>query len=442
MNQPPSHILYAYLYNAVSARKGACPGCRRWLAGLWLAMAVVSSPAQAATTPFATAATVGESIITRYEVDQQLALLAFLSNTKPTPELTGQALRTLVDARLVEMAAREHRLPANQEDLDIWMATIARTRQVTPPALLQQLQSANIATETVRAWGRTDIYRQQLAQRLFGSQVVSEIDPADLAAAIATYENDQPIEYHLFEIDFGNLRDASRIANLVKEIRTQLREGKSFQELARLLSSSTSAKNGGNRGWWNAQLLGTALAKIVAQIPPGDISPPLSEFGESTIVLYVAERRVRPRSGVVPWTYDFEENFLAIPDDATEAKREAAFANVLAVHKQTRACRQALPENARIARQLFKARRASDLSLGVSSVLEGLKEGEVSRVALRPNRASFLVLCERLGGLSSLYRQRITIAEAFQMRQARIEQLWITFLTDLRKRTPIEILDQ
>ena len=97
---------------------GAPAGSFRKYLGVFAVLAATGIPAVQAANPFATVATVGEDIITRYEVDQYIAIRTHNTNIPNSSEFEQQALDELIDARLIAKEARRYRVSVSRSEVD------------------------------------------------------------------------------------------------------------------------------------------------------------------------------------------------------------------------------------------------------------------------------------------------------------------------------------
>ena len=104
----------------------------------------------------------------------------------------------------------------------------------------------------------------------------------------------------------------------------EMRRGARFSAVARQFSQSATAAVGGDMGWLRPDQLPTELAKAVARLGPGDLSPPIP-YGGGYYLLLVLDRRLggATASKQEP-IYDLVQVVFPLPPKANEAALRTA----------------------------------------------------------------------------------------------------------------------
>lgn len=112
----------------------------------------------------------------------------------------------------------------------------------------------------------------------------------------------------------------SRCYDLLKTVHGKLREGQSFQELAREYSSDGLGASGGEAGWVSAAQLPDDVAEIVFSLRDGEYSRPFISDGIAFIVMVDGSRSL----GTYQENRDDIYNFMKKTDAFDEARRRKA----------------------------------------------------------------------------------------------------------------------
>ena len=100
----------------------------------------------------------------------------------------------------------------------------------------------------------------------------------------------QTEEYNLAEIEIileNNFNDKEKI----EEIKNQINEI-GFENTAIKYSTSLSALEGGNLGWFNPQALSNMVLNAVKEMKPGDISEPIFQSETATFIKLLDKRKI------------------------------------------------------------------------------------------------------------------------------------------------------
>jgi len=260
-------------------------------------------------------AIVGEKVITLYEVQkatkyEEYKLAKQFSGAeleKRVVELRRRTLDDLIDRELVYMEFEALKAKVPQDYLQ------KRMNQ-----LIQSRANGNVVRfeEALQAEGMTiGQFREKLAKDIAVELIVHEkISRGNIVAdqdVTAYYEAEKAKlaksgSYHLAVIQLR--KDGKYAGNIQKttaEILDKAKEGKSFEELAKLYSEGANADNGGDQGWMDSP--NEKLRAAVENLQPGQISGSLVELGGS----YYMVKLVDVKRGGVPELTDELRSTLA-----------------------------------------------------------------------------------------------------------------------------------
>ncbi len=230
------------------------------------------------------AAIVGEEVILRSEVEiaavQLLARVRTQQGSVP-PELANQlrdeALRTLIDDKLILMVAERNNLEASHADIDQAIEGIAADEGVTVDAIYTAVATQGLTREE---------YRDQLGAQLTKMRVVA----GSVQSRITVSEEEIQ---DLYQRRYGNVVSGERLRvlhillpwpaprsetthdqawQMANSIRTQALETGDFAGLARRVSAAPTSSQGGLTVFRRGEAP-PVIERALSKLSPGEISP-------------------------------------------------------------------------------------------------------------------------------------------------------------------------
>ncbi|WP_340108764.1 peptidylprolyl isomerase [Pikeienuella sp. HZG-20] len=397
---------------------------RRTAAGVLAAL--LFAAVAAAQTAFAPAVVVNDDVITYYDVEQRAKLLQ-LNGAPPGPELNNAALDQLIDDRLRAQAGARFKQTADPEEMNAAVAEFAQRAGVDPATFLAKIKQAGIDRAALDTLLSSQIVWRELVNGRFGSRATpSEVE---LDQEIALAASSQTRSYRISEIALpaGRGQEAEARAT-IERILAELRRGTDFAKLARRFSRTPSAKNGGDVGWVPETMLPPELAQIIAQTPPGGVTPPFATPGGVSIYRVADSRDETP-----PWARESQVSLrrisVPIAGDAAAAETKAA-----ALKAETDGC-ASLPDLAGEATvESIDRTPLNALPAPVRDAVQLLQTGQTSGPVRAENSVDIYVVCERVGGVDEQTRAQLRD----QIRSRRLNRLADGYLQELRREAVIE----
>ena len=263
------------------------------------------------------AAVVNNEIILESEVQRRLtqARQAIARAKQPAPpdnRLRDQVLDRMINDLVLLQRAAQVGLSVDEVTLNRAIARIAQENGLSQDGLSAQLASEGI----VFARFRQDIRDEILLTRLREREVVNRlsISDAEIDAFLAAQGTNlsKSEEWRVSQI----LLDSEAKAKAVAQ---RLQGGEDFAAVARELSLSPDATNGGDLGWRGAERLPTIFMKAVEKLQPGQWTGPFQSPGGFHI-LRLEDRRSSIRSQVVDV---FRARHILIRVDAQTSEQTA-----------------------------------------------------------------------------------------------------------------------
>lgn len=344
-------------------------------------------------------ATVNREMISSYDLRQRMLLLMITSGVQPTQEnvraLQAQALRTLVDEKLQRSEMDRFKMEIQDEDVEREIDGLAQQNNISKEQLLQGLQAAGVAPDTLRQQIRAQTGWRRLMGGLGQARIRVGEDQVDAAVRQMQAAAAKP-QYLIGEIFLdssrsGGMEEAAAAAN---QLVAQIQQGAPFQAVARQFSSAPSAAAGGDAGWLvSGEIRPPVLEEALQTLEPGQLSRPIP-VENGVWVLYLREMR----SGGSSTTLSLAQAAVRLPAEATEADVQAAQARLTALRGQVNSCATLTTEAAKvegvIASDLGET-DAAELAPAFREAVEGLEVGQVS-APVRTNAGLHLIaVCDK-----------------------------------------------
>jgi peptidyl-prolyl cis-trans isomerase SurA len=220
-----------------------------WLFGLLLA----NDPARAAVEQ-RIVAVVNDEVISAQDLNDRLQLVTLTSGIPDSAQararLAPQVLRSLIEETLQLQEAERLEITVEDAEIQRALANIAQRNQMTVEAMQRFFAQNGINLATLLEQVRAQIAWVKVVQRQIVPRVTVTVDQLDMAVEEARRNEGEP-EYLLSEIvvPVDNPAQAQVVAQDAARLVQTLREGASFESLARQVSAAASAENGGDVGW-------------------------------------------------------------------------------------------------------------------------------------------------------------------------------------------------
>lgn len=388
------------------------------------------------------AAVVNDDAISVFDLVSRMQMIMLSSNIPDTPELrermARQVLRSLIDERLEMQEAKRQNVTAPDADIEKAVQQIAQQNHMSAEQLTELLKSRGIARSTlvdqVKAtlvWAK--LVRRQAAQQIDISD--EEIDEAVKRAQQNAKEPQTRIAEIFLTVD--NPAQDDEVRRFAERLSQEMRRGARFSSAARQFSQSATAPVGGDMGWLRPDQLPPELAKVVAQLSPGDLSAPIS-YGGGYYLLLVLDRRLGGESTAKQETvYDMVQVVFPLPQRATEAALRTAMGEAENMRTTAKDCPTFLKIGKEKAPQLSSEGQVpeSRISPDMRRVIDGLPVGQVSQPIVQKNGVGVIMVCQKstLGGEDT----REAITESL-IRQ-RLDTVSRRYLRDLRRNAYVDV---
>ncbi|MDZ7662017.1 peptidylprolyl isomerase [Thiohalophilus sp.] len=250
-------------------------------------------------------AIVNDDVITRVELDERLQRIknqaAQQQQRLPEKEvLERQVLENLVIEKLQLQLAQKVGIRVDDETVNQVINNIASENDLSLPQFQQVLRRDGMSFAAFRENIRNDIIINQLRKRRVEDSV--NITEQEVDNYLTNLESRQGLndEFRLGHILIGVPEGATpdqieQAANKASQVYNRLRLGADFHQTAVAESSGQNALQGGDLGWRKGGQLPTALAEVIVEMQPGDISEPQRSSSGFHIIKLIDRRSPEQR---------------------------------------------------------------------------------------------------------------------------------------------------
>lgn len=365
--------------------------------------------------------------------------------------LDKQALDQLIIEKAQLQVARENGIRIEENEIELTLQNIARQNQLTKEQLFQRLGQEGLTLAAFREQVRTQLVINRLREREVENR--SRISDADVEKEIQARQlNNQgsalamDLNLAMILIAVPENSSPTEIAALqarAQQVSQRAKSGENFANLATSFSQAADkGANGGEMGLRSADRYPTLFVQSVATLKKGDVSDPIRS-GAGFHILKVLEKKQSDMSGTTIVQTRARHILLRLGNDMTES----AARNRLLSFKQRI---QAGTDFAELARQFSQdGSAASGGDLGWAAPGQFVPEFEEVMAQLRPGQISeplvsrfgvhLIQVMERRDAPVTLREQREIVRN--QLREKKIEELYTTWLEELRGRAYIELRD-
>jgi len=244
-------------------------------------------------------ARINNKIITQRQYDKQRQAL----HSKLAEQYSGQKLeqefnqqsknllRDMIDRDLMVQKAKD-------DDISVETDVIKRLDEIRQQYHLKSLQALQDAVE--KSGMNWEDFKNQIKRQLLMSKVISRevgsriiLTRADARKYFDAHkkEFDSPPGVHLAEIMISTQKHTpAQALKLAKQAQSEIQNGARFSDVAKELSDSSSAKDGGDVGFFKQGTISDAIAQKIAKVDVGDITPIIkTQYGY--MIFKVLEKR-------------------------------------------------------------------------------------------------------------------------------------------------------
>jgi peptidyl-prolyl cis-trans isomerase SurA len=243
---------------------------------------------------------VNDEIITSYDLERRIKLTEALNKTKVPPKSESQFLQALIDEKLLYQLAKRNDIKIPHMGLNEYANEISKNNGfsnidelvkhygVNKNELMKQIEGQFILRKLIMQQVEPDI-KVSKQEILYNTKIISKNIDTDFKIDINSYVK-------IYEIVlYKGMIDQKDMIKTVNNLYSELQKGVSFESLAKQISQSQSATNGGLVGWVKLKDLSQPIVNtiedgLMQEFKTGNVTSPI-ETKESIIVIKLADVR-------------------------------------------------------------------------------------------------------------------------------------------------------
>jgi peptidyl-prolyl cis-trans isomerase SurA len=390
------------------------------------------------------AAVVNDQVISVDDLASRIKMVMLSTNIADSPEMRqrieSQVLRTMIDEKLELEEAKRQDVTATDDETAKAVASIAKQNNMTVAQLDNVLKSHGIDRNAMIDQLKASIVWIKLVrQHAEDTTPVSdeEIDDALKRAKQSEHEQESRVAEIFLAID--NAQQEEKVHQLALRLIDEMKQGARFSAIAEQFSQSPTAAVGGDLGWINPTELPAELAKAVAQMRPGELSPPIRTPAGYYLMLVLERRGGSATEAAEDTGLHIVQVVFPLPPQASEAARQTAFAQAESAREAAKSCSDMLRIGKEKAPQLSSEGDLllSQIAPAMRSFVLGLGIGKASQPILQKNGVGVIMVCGKSAPQTATAPTREEIANAL-IRQ-RFDTLARRYLRDLRQAAYVDV---
>lgn len=389
------------------------------------------------------AAVVNDDVISVADLAQRVRMVMLSTSIPDTREtrqrVTTQVLRSLVDEKLELQEAKRRNIGATQQEVDKAIASIAQQNNLKPDQLDQILKANGIDRSTLVDQVTASIEWVKVMRQLASDiNPVSDEEIDDTLKRLKEDVNAPQMRVAEIFLPVDNPSQDGDVRAFADRLTEQMKQGARFSAIAQQFSKSATASVGGDLGWVNPAELSPVLGKAVADLRPGELSPPIRAAGGYYLML-VLDRRGAGGTSESDTVLNIVQVVFPLVPQAGEAARRAAMAQADKVRGEAKNCDDMLRIGKTEAPQLSSQGdlRLSQISPGMRNMVLGLGVGQASQPILQKNGVGVIMVCKKLEPGKTVVPSRDDVAETLM--RGRLDALARRYLRDLRRSAFVDV---
>ncbi len=390
------------------------------------------------------AAVVNDEVISVADLRSRLRMVMLSSNFPDSPEtrqrIAGQVLRTIVDEKLEMQEAKRQNVTATDDEIKKAISQIEKQNNMQPGQLDEVLKTHGIDRSALIDQLTASIVWAKLVRRLVAqTNAVSdeEIDEALKRLKESANEPQSRVAEIFLAVD--NPQQDDEVRRLAERLIEQMKQGARFSAVAQQFSQSPTAAVGGDLGWLRPEELNPDLAKAVAQMRPGELSPPIRTATGYYLLLVLDRRTGRSGASEEETVLHLVQVVFPLPPQASEAMRRTALAEAANTKATAKDCAEMLKIGKEKGSPQLSSEgrlRISQIAPAMRNIVTGLEVGQASQPIVQKNGVGVIMVCEKASPNSTL-PSRDEVAD--RLARQRAENLARRYLRDLRRTAFVDV---
>ena len=245
-------------------------------------------------------ASVGNEIITSFELENKINTILFLANQPINQENINQvknrAIKSLINYKLKKTELKKFNFEPDQNSINNYLLNVSRKLNINNLDLEKNFQLNFIDYEKFYDEIKTEFTWQKLIVNLYYKKI--KLDETEIGSELKTLvSNNQTIdEFKLsdIEVEINNNSQKNLIINEIKDHIAKF----GFDSAALKYSISQSSNSSGNLGWVSSKVLSKDILSILLSMKPGEVSNPIIKLNKITFLKLIEKRTVNNKNNL------------------------------------------------------------------------------------------------------------------------------------------------
>ena len=245
-------------------------------------------------------ASVGNEIITSFELENKINTILFLANQPINQENINQvknrAIKSLINYKLKKTELKKFNFEPDQNSINNYLLNVSRKLNINNLDLEKNFQLNFIDYEKFYDEIKTEFTWQKLIVNLYYKKI--KLDETEIGYELKTLvSNNQTIdEFKLsdIEVEIDNNSQKNLIINEIKDHIAKF----GFDSAALKYSISQSSNSSGNLGWVSSKVLSKDILSILLSMKPGEVSNPIIKLNKITFLKLIEKRTVNNKNNL------------------------------------------------------------------------------------------------------------------------------------------------
>jgi peptidyl-prolyl cis-trans isomerase SurA len=232
-------------------------------------------------------ALVNNELITLYELNKRMTAVTGLDPEELKRKDEDAYLQTrrrvlddLVNEKIALEKVRELGIQVTSREVDAAIERIKQTNQLTHEDLIASLKKNGMSYEDYQGKIKSDLERAKLINLEVKSKIIitEEKIAAYYDAHIDQFSSVERVHLAAIFLKQEKTADQEEALTLFRKgelLRSRIKNGEDFAEIAKRTSQGPGAREGGDLGFFETSALDPELIKIVEGMSPGDVSAPI-----------------------------------------------------------------------------------------------------------------------------------------------------------------------
>ena len=220
--------------------------------------------------------TIGNKPVTQSDIVNEIKIILILNNESFSNDkrdrLQEVAIKSIIKRNIKKIELEKNNfLKFNRRDLEIELIKLATNINIDLETLKNICASNELDFSLIEEQVKIELFWNSLIFQLYKDRL--SINPDEIEEQLKLFQKKEVNEYLISEIMIKPV-EKNMVESEIKKLKDKIKiEG--FESVAKRLSISESALNGGNLGWLNENSISDKIKPEIVNTPVGELSKPI-----------------------------------------------------------------------------------------------------------------------------------------------------------------------